>query len=315
MNEFFKNKNVLVTGGSGFVGRNLVRKLLDLGAIVHSLGSRECDLTHRGSLIKYCTRHSFRPKIIIHLAAMVGGIQANQDSPADFFYNNMMMGLEVLESANIMSVDKLVLIGTVCSYPKFAQVPFRECGIWSGFPEETNAPYGIAKRSLLVGAQAYRQQYGLNSVFLIPTNMYGPRDNFDPRTSHVIPAIIRKCKEAKIQGRNDITLFGNGSATRDFLYVDDAVDGIVEATKWYNSEEPVNLGTGVETSIRDLSKMISEKMGCSGIEFVWDCLKPNGQPRRCLDVSLAKKEFGFEAKTTLDDGLSRTINWFNNEKD
>jgi len=249
-----------------------------------------------------------RPEVIIHLAAVVGGIGANRANPGRFFYENAIMGIQLIEAARRYAVEKTVILGTICAYPKFTPVPFREDSLWDGYPEETNAPYGIAKKALLVQCQAYRQQYGMNAIYLLPVNLYGPGDNFDPESSHVIPAMIRKCMEAVEQGSQEIVLWGDGSPTREFLYVEDAAEGIIAATERYDKAEPVNLGSGMEISIRDLAEKIAEFTGFRG-KVVWDTTKPNGQPRRCLDVSLAEKEFGWRAKTSFESGLRETIEW------
>jgi GDP-L-fucose synthase len=250
-----------------------------------------------------------RPQVVIHAAATVGGIGANRSNPGLFFYENAIMGIQMVEACRRYGVEKTVVLGTICAYPKFTPVPFREEDLWKGYPEETNAPYGIAKKALLVQCQAYREQYGMNAVFLLPVNLYGPRDNFDPQSSHVIPALIRKCVEAMRQGAEEIVLWGDGSPTREFLYVEDAAEGIVRATERYNGAEPVNLGSGVEIPIRDLARKIAELTGFGG-RIVWDAGKPNGQPRRCLDVSRAEREWGFRAHTGLEDGLRATIAWY-----
>lgn len=253
------------------------------------------------------------PSLIIHLAALVGGIGANRARPADFFYINLMMGVQLMHEAWKYGVDKFVAVGTICAYPKYTPVPFKEENLWDGYPEETNAPYGLAKKMLLVQAQAYRQQYDFNAVFPLPVNLYGPRDNFDLETSHVIPALIRKYIEAKEQGKSQVVLWGDGTPTREFLYVEDAVDGLLLAAEHYNSSEPVNLGSGNEISIKDLAEMIAYLTGFEG-ELVWDTTKPNGQPRRALDVNRAKQLFGFHAETSLKEGLKRTIEWYQANK-
>jgi GDP-L-fucose synthase len=253
-----------------------------------------------------------RPQIIIHLAALAGGIGANRARPADFFYINMMMGVQLMHQAWLAGVEKFVAIGTICAYPKFTPLPFQEGNLWDGYPEETNAPYGLAKKMLLVQAQAYREQYGFNAIYLLPVNLYGPRDNFNLETSHVIPALIRKCVEAKQRGDRQIVLWGDGSPTREFLYVEDAVQGISLAAERYNGSEPVNLGSGFEISIHDLAHLISRLTGFDG-EILWDTSKPNGQPRRALDVSRAQEYFGFRAQMTFEEGLRRTIAWYTAE--
>jgi len=250
-----------------------------------------------------------QPHIVIHLAAVVGGIGANQSNPGRFFYDNAMMGIQLMEYARQTGVEKFVALGTICAYPKFAPVPFKEDDLWNGYPEETNAPYGLAKKMMLVQAQAYRAQYGFNAIYLLPVNLYGPRDNFDLGTSHVIPAIIRKCVEAKEGGQSEVVLWGDGSPTREFLYVEDAAEGVLLATEGYDGDQPVNLGTGEEIAIRDVAQVIAAEVGFTG-RFVWDTTKPNGQPRRCLDVSRAAQQFGFKAAHRLRDGIPKTVAWF-----
>ncbi|MFX0133449.1 MAG: GDP-L-fucose synthase family protein [Candidatus Hodarchaeota archaeon] len=306
--SFWKGKHVSVTGGDGFLGRHLVRMLKEKGAIPYIVQIEEYDLT------KYqdCERLvSQKPKadIIIHLAAVVGGIGINKDNPGKFFYDNLMMGVQIVETSRLAEIPKVVLIGTICAYPKFTQVPFKEEDIWDGYPEETNAPYGLAKKMLLVQSQAYRQQYGFNSIYLLPVNMYGPGDNFDLYSSHVIPALIRKCVEAVQNNKDYIEVWGTGKASREFLFVEDAARGILLAAEKYNSSVPVNLGTGFEITIKDLVHKIAKLTGFKG-EIRWDASKPDGQPRRSLDVSRAKKAFGYEAKVNFDEGLKRTIDWF-----
>ncbi len=304
----WQKKRVVVTGGAGFLGSFVVEKLQERGCreiIVPR--SREYDLRNRDAIVKLY--EVTRPHIVIHLAAVVGGIGANRRNPGRFFYDNAIMGIQLMEYARQFGVEKFVAIGTVCSYPKVTPVPFKEDDLWNGYPEETNAPYGLAKKMMLVQAQAYRAQYGFNAIYLIPVNLYGPRDNFDLETSHVIPAIIRKCVEAKESGRDEIVLWGDGSPTREFLYVEDAAEGIILATERYNGEFPINLGTGEEISIRDLAALISEETGFAG-RFVWDKTKPNGQLRRRLDVSRAEKLVGFRARNSLRIGLQKTIAWY-----
>ena len=250
-----------------------------------------------------------RPDIVVHLAAVVGGIGANRERPGEFFYDNLMMGAQLMEEARLRDIEKFVAIGTICAYPKFTPVPFKEEYLWDGYPEETNAPYGLAKKMLLVQSQAYRQQYGFNSIFLLPVNLYGPRDNFDLQTSHVIPALIRKCLEAREQGDDHIVVWGDGSPTREFLYVEDGAEGILLAAERYDESEPVNLGSGHEISIKELVNLIARMTGFEG-KIVWDTSKPNGQPRRCLDTTRAQEMFGFEAQTSFEEGLTRTIRWY-----
>jgi GDP-L-fucose synthase len=293
----------LVTGGGGFLGSHLVERLEQDGHDVVVPRSREFDLTHEHDTVRLFA--DARPEVVFHLAAEVGGIGANRDNPGRYWYANLMMGAHVLEESRRQGVRKLVLVGTVCSYPKLTPTPFREDELWNGYPEETNAPYGVAKKAVLVGAQSYREQYGLDAIYLLPANLYGPRDNFDLQTSHVIPALIRKM----LTSTDEITLWGDGSPTREFLYVDDCVEGLVLAAERYDGAEPVNLGTGVETSIRELAELLAELTGFAG-EIVWDESMPNGQPRRQLDASRAAERFGFRARTSLRDGLERTIAWY-----
>jgi GDP-L-fucose synthase len=290
----------LVTGGGGFVGSHLVERLEADGHEVVSARRRDYDLTSAEDTARLFD--DARPELVFHLAAEVGGIGANRANPGRYWYANLLMGAHVLEQSRLHGVEKLVVAGTVCSYPKHTPVPFREDDLWSGYPEETNAPYGVAKKAVLVGAQAYREQYGLNAVYLLPANLYGPRDNFDLETSHVIPALIRKMLEA----RGEVVLWGDGSPSREFLYVDDCVDGLVLAAARYDGPEPVNLGTGVETTIRELAETIADVTGFDG-ELVWDTSMPNGQPRRSLDARRAEELFGWRAKTPLREGLERTV--------
>jgi GDP-L-fucose synthase len=304
---FWKDRRVTVTGGAGFLGSFVTAKLRAMGADVFIPTIDKYDLVQKESIIKLL--EDARPQMIIHLAAQVGGIGANRAHPADFFYSNRMMGVQLIHEAYLRKVEKVVALGTICAYPKFTPIPFKEEDLWNGYPEETNAPYGLAKKMLLVQSQAYRQQYGYNSIFLMPVNLYGPRDNFNPESSHVIPALIRKCLEAKAAGQDSIEVWGDGSPTREFLYVEDAADGILLAAEKYNSSEPVNLGSGMEISIKDLVELIARLTGFEG-KLVWDTSKPNGQPRRRLDVSRAEKEFGFKAKVNFEEGLRRTIDWY-----
>ena len=298
---------MLITGGGGFLGSHLVGRVRGEGIDPFVAERRDYDLTRPDDVKRLF--EAAEPELVIHLAAEVGGIGANRDNPGRYWYANVMMGANVLEQSRVSSVAKLVLLGTICSYPKFAPVPFREDDLWNGYPEETNAPYGVAKKALLVGAQGYREQYALDSVYLLPVNLYGPGDSFDLQTSHVIPALIRKMVEAQENGEHEIVLWGDGSPTREFLFVEDAAEGIWLAAQRYDGADPVNLGTGVEISIRELAELIAELTGFEG-EIVWDTTKPNGQPRRRLDVSRAEELFGFRAKTQLRDGLERTISWY-----
>ena len=302
------DRKVVVTGGAGFLGSHIVAELRRAGCqdpVV--VRSRDFDLTSADA-VDSLIRNTL-PDVLIHAAAVVGGIGANRTRPGDFFYLNAIMGLHILEAARRYGVAKTVVLGTICSYPKFTPVPFREEDLWNGYPEETNAPYGIAKKALLAGCQAYRQQYGMNTIFLMPVNLYGPRDNFDLNSSHVIPALIRKCVEAIEEGRDEIVCWGDGSPSREFLYVEDCAAGIVAATARYDQGEPVNLGSGREIQIRELARLIAEVTGFRG-RILWDGRHPNGQPRRCLDVSRAEREFGFRARTGLQEGLRKTVEWY-----
>lgn len=306
--SFWESKRVLVTGGAGFLGSFLVEELVRAGASPVDITvprSRDKDLR----VWENCVDVVEGKDIVIHLAASVGGIGFNQENPATLFFDNAIMGIQLMEAARRGGVGKFVQLGTICAYPKFTPVPFREEELWNGYPEETNAPYGLAKKMLLVQAQAYRQQYGFNAIYLLPVNLYGPRDNFDPRSSHVIPALIRKFVEAKESGEDSVTLWGTGKATREFLYVEDAARGIRLAAERYDGPEPVNLGAGFEISIMDLALLIKELTGFDG-RLVWDTSKPDGQPRRMLDTSRAKEKFGFEARTDFREGLKRTIEWY-----
>ncbi len=303
-------KKVIVTGGTGFLGKFVVKKLKEKGCdnifipIFEEYDLR--DINHIRRMYK-----DFNADIVIHLAAVVGGIGANRENPGSFFYDNLIMGIQLMEEARLNSIEKFVAIGTICAYPKYTPVPFKEEDLWNGYPEETNAPYGLAKKMLLVQAQAYRQQYNFNAIYLLPVNLYGPGDNFNPKSSHVIPALIKKFYEAKIKNEPNVVVWGTGKATREFLYVEDCADAIVLATEIYNKPEPVNIGAGFEISIKDLALKIKDIIGYGG-EIVWDTTKPDGQPRRCLDTTRAKEEFGFVAKTSFNDGLKKTIDWYIN---
>ena len=307
-----ETKRILVTGGSGFLGRHVVAALERRGCR-HLFAPRKAqyDLTREDDV-----RRAFaevRPDVVIHLAAVVGGIGANRTSPGRFFYDNVMMGALTMEHARRSGVEKFVGVGTICAYPKHASVPFREADLWNGYPEETNAPYGIAKKMLLVQGQAYRDQYGFDAIHLLPVNLYGPHDNFDPASSHVIPALIRKFLEAVEHGAGEVVCWGTGTATREFLYVEDCAEAIALATERYDGREPVNVGAGFEISIRKLAELIAEKTGFKGM-LVFDSTKPDGQPRRSLDVTRAREAFGFQATTEFDEGLTRTIHWYRNAR-
>jgi GDP-L-fucose synthase len=307
-------KKILVTGGTGFLGKYVVEKLESFGcgkSFVKVPNSKSCDLRNQRCILNVMSE--FHPDIVIHLAAVVGGIGANRANPGKFFYDNAIMGIQMMEYARQFGVEKFVTLGTVCSYPKYTPLPFKEEDIWSGYPEETNAPYGLAKKMLLVQAQAYREQYGFNSIYLIPVNLYGPRDNFDPLTSHVIPSMIRKFVYAKEANLPQVVLWGDGSPTREFLYVEDAAEAIVLATKHYNDPEPVNIGAGYEVSMASLAYYISGMVQYDG-DIIWDKSHPNGQPRRMLDTTRAE-QFGFKSKIGLNEGLKRTIDWYRKDKD
>ena len=303
-----QDKNILVTGGNGFLGRQVVDQLCQAGATIGRIStprSRELDLVKWDS----CQQAVKNQDVVVHLAAHVGGIGLNREKPAELFYDNLMMGTQLIHAAYQEGVEKFVCVGTICAYPKFTPVPFKEDDLWNGYPEETNAPYGIAKKALLVQLEAYRQQYGFNGIYLLPVNLYGPEDNFDPRSSHVIPALIRKVHEAQERGDKQLQAWGDGSPTREFLYSTDAARGIVMATQSYNEAAPVNLGTNHEVKIKDLVETICELMGFDG-EIVWQTDQPNGQPRRCLDTQRAKEKFNFVAETEFRQGLKNTIEWY-----
>ena len=302
-----EDKRITVTGGAGFLGSFVVDKLKERGCDVFVPRSKDYNLiTYDG--IERMMKDA-KPDIIIHLAAVVGGIGANREHPGDYFYKNLMMGTQLIEQSRLLGIEKFVAIGTICAYPKFTSVPFREDDIWGGFPEETNAPYGLAKKMMLVQSQAYREQYGFNSIYLLPVNLYGPQDNFNPRSSHVIPALIKKCVDAVEAGDNFVEVWGTGTATREFLYAEDCAEAILLAMEKYESSEPVNIGSGKEISIKDLVELIAKLTEFKG-EIIWNKNKPDGQPRRCLDTRRAKEEFGFVAETDFETGLKNTVTWY-----
>jgi GDP-L-fucose synthase len=308
-------QRIVITGGAGFLGKHLQQKLVQRGIPRQDMLIpliTDYDLTKEADVVRMYDR--MRPDVVIHLAAEVGGIGANRENPGRFFYANMAMGLHLIEQARIRKLKKFVQVGTVCAYPKFTPVPFKEENLWNGYPEETNAPYGIAKKALLVMLQGYRQQYGLNGIYLLPVNLYGPGDNFNPASSHVIPSLIKKCVDAIDAGRDFIECWGTGSASREFLYVADAAEGIALATEKYDRTEPVNIGAGFEITIKDLIEKVAKITGFTG-KIIWDTTKPDGQPRRCLDTSLAFREFGFKAKTDFDAGLKATVEWYRANRD
>lgn len=308
MSNFFENRRIVVTGGAGFLGGYVTEGLRKRGCkniLVPKI--EDYDLVDINAVVRMY--EDMKPDIVIHLASVVGGIGANLKHPAEFFYKNLMMGIQLIEQGRLQNIEKFVAIGTICAYPKFTPVPFKEEDLWNGYPEETNAPYGLAKKMLLVQSQSYRAEYGFNSIFLLPVNLYGPGDNFNPASSHVIPALTKKCVDAVESGADHIDCWGTGNVSREFTYAADAAEGILLATEHYNGSEPVNIGAGFEITIKQLSEKIANLTGFSG-ELRWDGSKPDGQPRRCLDVSKAKKYFGFEAKTIFDEGLKTTINWY-----
>jgi GDP-L-fucose synthase len=312
MNSFWANRRVMVTGGGGFLGKHVVQRISHAGAKeIFVPRSADYDLRTAKGIARALAEGG--PDLVIHLAAVVGGIGANRENPGRFFYDNAIMGIQLIEQARLAGVSKFVTIGTVCSYPKFTPVPFREEELWNGYPEETNAPYGLAKKMLLAQSQAYRQQYGFNAIYLIPVNLYGPGDNFDPASSHVIPALIKKCINARDAGAPAVEVWGTGSASREFIYVDDAAEGIALGAELYNRGDPVNLGVGQEITIRELVSLIARLTGFGG-EIVWDASKPDGQPRRALDTSRAREAFGFHAKTSFEDGLRSTIQWYERQR-
>jgi GDP-L-fucose synthase len=308
MSDFFKDRRIVVTGGAGFLGSYIIERLRKRGCkniLVPKI--EDYDLVKMDEIVRMYK--DMKPDIVIHLAAVVGGIGANRMHPGEFFYKNLMMGVQLIEQGRLNNIEKFAAIGTVCAYPKFTPVPFKEDDIWNGYPEETNAPYGLAKKMLLVQSQAYRAEYGFNSIFLLPVNLYGPRDNFDPQSSHVIPALIKKCVDANEAGADHIECWGTGTASREFIYAADAAEGILLATEFFNGPEPVNIGAGFEIKIRDLVEKIVKITGFKG-RIQWDASKPDGQPRRRLDTARAKKLFGFTAKTSFDDGLKATVDWY-----
>jgi GDP-L-fucose synthase len=308
-----KDRKVIVTGGAGFLGKFVVKKLKDRNCKdIFIPKIEEYDLRNLETIKKMY--RDAEADVVIHLAAVVGGIGANRENPGSFFYDNLIMGIQLMEQARLTSIEKFVALGTICAYPKYTKIPFKEEDLWSGYPEETNAPYGLAKKMSLVQSQAYRQQYGFNSIFLLPVNLYGPGDNFNPKSSHVIPALIKKFYDAKINNQSEVIVWGTGKATREFLYVEDCAEAIVLATEKYDKPDPVNIGAGFEISIKDLAEKIKYIIGFKG-KVVWDITKPDGQPRRCLDTTKAEKEFGFKAKVKFNEGLKKAIDWYIENKD
>ncbi len=311
--NFWKDKNVVVTGGAGFLGQFVVQELKNKGCRnIFVPRKKDCDLRDLTAIRKMIKQ--VKPNFIVHLAAVVGGIGANRENPGQFFYDNLIMGVQLMEEARLSGIEKFVAIGTICAYPKFTKVPFKEEDLWKGYPEETNAPYGLAKKMLLVQSQAYRQQYNFNSLFLLPVNLYGPSDNFFPQEStHVIPAVIKKCFDAVRKDQDHILVWGSGKPTREFLYVEDAARAIVMASEKYNKSEPINIGSGEEVSIKELVRMVVDMTGFKG-KILWDAARPDGQPKRRLDITKAHKEFGFKAKVTLELGLKKTIDWYRKQE-
>jgi len=308
-----KDKKVIVTGGAGFLGKFVVKKLKDRNCKdIFIPKIEEYDLRNLETIKKMY--RDAKADVVIHLAAVVGGIGANRENPGSFFYDNLIMGIQLMEQARLTSIEKFVALGTICAYPKYTKVPFKEEDLWSGYPEETNAPYGLAKKMSLVQSQAYRQQYGFNSIFLLPVNLYGPGDNFNPKSSHVIPALIKKFHDAKINNQSEVIVWGTGKATREFLYVEDCAEAVVLATEKYDKQDPVNIGAGFEISIKDLAEKIRQIIGFKG-KVIWDTSKPDGQPRRCLDTSKAYDEFGFKIRVKFDEGLKNAIDWYIENKD
>jgi GDP-L-fucose synthase len=310
--SFWKDKSVLVTGGHGFLGSHVIKNLESKGAKVIAPTHQNYDLVKLEDVRRMYDNNP-GTDVVIHLAAKVGGIGANREHPGSFFYENLMMGVQLMHEAYLRKIPKFVALGTVCSYPKYTPVPFREEDIWNGYPEETNAPYGLAKKMMLVQSQGYREEYGFNSVFLLPVNLYGPGDNFNPETSHVIPALIKKCVDAVEKGEEEVVVWGDGSPTREFLYVEDSAEGIVLAAEKYNKSDPINIGSAFEISIKDLVETIAKETGFKG-KIIWDSTKPNGQPRRKLSVDKAEKEFGFKSETNFEEGLKKTIEWYKDNR-